>query len=115
MARSIRGPWEDLLPKSGTEIWNDIGPRIERVLKTGEASWDETLPLILERSGYPEESYHTFSYSPLASSDGVIEGMLCVVMEDTARVLGERQLSSLTTLASAHRGLQYEAGDLRRH
>ena len=96
-------PWALGKPASEVwhEIWNDIGPRIDRVLKTGEASWDETLPLILERSGYPEESYHTFSYSPLASSDGVIQGMLCVVMEDTARVLGERQLSSLTTLASA--------------
>ena len=47
------------------EIWPDIGPRIERVMKTGEASWEETLGLILERSGFPEETYHTFSYSPL--------------------------------------------------
>ncbi|HEY2857064.1 MAG TPA: ATP-binding protein, partial [Terracidiphilus sp.] len=79
----------------------DIGPRIARVMESGEASWDETLFLILERNGYPEETYHTFSYSPLAGSDGRIQGMLCVVMEDTGRVLGERQLSSLGTLASA--------------
>ncbi len=83
-----------------SEIWKDIGPRIERVLETGEASWDEMLPLILERSGYREESYHTFSYSPLVGPDGENAGMLCVVMEDTARVLGERQLASLGTLAS---------------
>jgi signal transduction histidine kinase len=70
-------------------------------MMTAEASWDEMLPLILERSGYPEETYHTFSYSPLAGSKEKIEGMLCVVMEDTARVIGERQQSSLTTLASA--------------
>jgi signal transduction histidine kinase len=82
------------------EIWKDIGPRIERVLETGEASWDETLPLILERSGYPEETYHTFSYSPLVGPDGGNAGMLCVVMEDTGRVLGERQLASLGTLAA---------------
>src|SRR5579863_3727323 len=84
-----------------SEIWKDIGPRIERVLETGEASWDETLFLILERGGYPEETYHTFSYSPLVGPDGGNAGMLCVVMEDTARVLGERQLSSLGTLAAA--------------
>jgi signal transduction histidine kinase/CheY-like chemotaxis protein len=83
------------------EIWPDIGPRIERVMRTGEASWDETLGLILERSGFPEETYHTFSYSPLAGTNGQIEGMLCVVMEDTQRVRGERQLSSLSTLAGA--------------
>ncbi len=84
-----------------SEIWKDIGPRIQRVLETGEASWEEELPLILERSGYPEETYHTFSYSPLAGPDGQITGMLCVVIEDTARVIGERQLLSLRTLASA--------------
>ena len=48
------------------EIWPDIGPRIEHVLETGEATWDEGLLLFLERSGYPEETYHTFSYSPVA-------------------------------------------------
>ena len=45
------------------EIWDDIGPRIDRVLATAEATWDEALLLFLERSGYPEESYHTFSLS----------------------------------------------------
>ena len=88
-------------PEVWHEIWHDIGPRVERVMSTGEASWDETLGLILERSGFPEETFHTFSYSPLAGSNGQIEGMLCVVMEDTQRVRGERQLSSLTTLAGA--------------
>ena len=88
-------------PEVWHEIWSDIGPRIERVMRTGEASWDETLGLILERSGFPEETYHTFSYSPLAGSSGEIEGMLCVVMEDTQRVRGERQLTSLSTLAGA--------------
>ena len=39
------------------EIWPDIGPRIERVLQSGEATWDEALLLFLERSGYPEETY----------------------------------------------------------
>jgi hypothetical protein len=81
------------------EIWKDIGPRIHQVMETGVASWEETLLLILERSGYPEETYHTFSYSPLSDADGRIVGMLCVVMEDTVRVIGERQLASLSTLA----------------
>jgi len=83
-----------------SEIWKDIGPRVQRVLETGEASWDEELLLIVERNGYPEETYHTFSYSPLAGPDGQITGMLCVVMEDTTRVIGERQLLSLRTLAA---------------
>ncbi len=82
------------------EIWDDIGPRIDRVLATAEATWDEALLLFLERSGYPEETYHTFSYSPLRDDDGQVVGMLCVVSEDTDRVIGERRMATLRDLGS---------------
>ena len=82
------------------EIWPDIGPRIDHVLKTGEATWDEGLLLFLERSGYSEETYHTFSYSPLSDDRGAIVGMLCVVTEETERIIGERRLLTLRELAS---------------
>ncbi|MCO1654608.1 SpoIIE family protein phosphatase [Pseudonocardia humida] len=82
------------------EIWDDIGPRIESVLTTGRATWDEDLLLFLERAGYPEETYHTFSYSPLAD-DGRVAGMLCVVTENTDRVLSERRMATLHDLAAA--------------
>jgi PAS domain S-box-containing protein len=82
------------------EIWDDIGPRIETVLSTGKATWDEALLLFLERSGYPEETYHTFSYSPLRDDAGQVVGMLCVVSEDTERVIGERRMATLRDLGS---------------
>ncbi|MET9441069.1 SpoIIE family protein phosphatase [Streptomyces sp. NPDC006610] len=82
------------------EIWDDIGPRIEAVLGTGEATWDEGLLLFLERSGYSEETYHTFSYSPLRDDTGDVVGMLCVVSEDTERVIGERRMATLRDLGS---------------
>ncbi|MFI7221282.1 hypothetical protein [Micromonospora maritima] len=82
------------------EIWQDIGPRIDKVLTTGEATWDEALLLFLERSGYREESYHTFSYSPLRDDDNALAGMLCVVSEDTDRVVGERRMATLRDLGS---------------
>ncbi len=91
------------------EIWPDIGPRIEHVLRSGEATWDEGLLLFLERSLYPEETYHTFSYSPLADDRGVVVGMLCVVMEETERVIGERRLSSLRAIASEMAGKNTQA------
>jgi signal transduction histidine kinase len=81
------------------EIWDDIAPRIHRVLETGEATWDEALLLFLERSGYREETYHTFSYSPLSGDDGKVAGHLCVVTEETDRVIGERRLKTLRSLA----------------
>jgi len=84
-----------------SEIWDDIGPRIETVIDTGEATWDEDLLLFLERSGYAEETYHTFSYSPITDDDGDIAGMLCVVSEETGRVVGERRLRIVRDLGTA--------------
>ncbi|MGW3770286.1 SpoIIE family protein phosphatase [Actinomadura verrucosospora] len=83
-----------------TEIWPDIGPRIDTVLGTGNATWDEALLLFLERSGYPEETYHTFSYSPLRDDAGDVVGMLCVVSEETERVIGDRRMTTLRELGS---------------
>ena len=82
------------------EIWKDIGPRIDQVLSTGEATWDTSLLLLLQRSGYPEETYHTFSYSPLRDDHEQVVGMLCVVSEDTQRVIGERRMETLRDLGS---------------
>ncbi|MEU0494149.1 SpoIIE family protein phosphatase [Mycobacterium sp. NPDC006124] len=92
LGRPAREVWE--------EVWDDARPRIEHVLSTGEATWDEGLLLFLERFGYPEESYHTFSYSPLRDEDSRVVGMLCVVSEDTDRVIAERRMSTLRDLGS---------------
>ena len=95
-------PWALGRPASEVwaEIWDDIGPRIETVLATAKATWDEALLLFLERSGYPEETYHTFSYSPLRDDAGAVVGMLCVVSEDTERAIGERRMATLRDLGS---------------
>jgi PAS domain S-box-containing protein len=82
------------------EIWPDIGPRIAQVLEHGHATWDEALLLFLERSGFPEETYHTFSYSPVYDDENHVAGMLCVVTEVTQRVVGERRLRVLRDLAA---------------
>ncbi len=82
------------------EIWATIGPRAEHVVTTGEATWDAGLRLILERDGYPEETYHSFSYSPAPADDGSIGGLFCVVVEETDRVIGERRLALLRDFAA---------------
>src|SRR4051794_28055356 len=95
-------PWALGKPASEvwSEIWDDIAPRIDAVLRTGEATWDESLMLFLERSGYPEETYHTFSYSPIFDDEGRIAGMLCVVKEDTEEVVAHRRMQTLRDLGS---------------
>ncbi len=90
------------------EIWPEIGPRIERVIAAGEATWDERLLLFLERSGYVEETYHTFSYSPLRDDEGRTAGMLCVVTEETEQVISRRHLAMLRGLSASSVSLNTE-------
>ncbi|MBV8569892.1 MAG: PAS domain S-box protein [Acidobacteriaceae bacterium] len=98
----LKHPWALGQParEVWSEIWNDIGPRIRTVLHTGRATYDEALLLILERSGFPEETYHTFSYSPITDDVGQICGLLCVVTEETERVITERRMALLRELGS---------------
>src|ERR1700761_2981693 len=98
----VKYPWAIGQParRVWEEIWPDIGPMIDHVLETGEATYSEGMLLFLERSGFPEETYHTFSYSPLFDDDGSIAGMFCVVVEETERVLNERRLGTLRHLGA---------------
>jgi len=72
------------------EIWDDVGPLARRAL-AGEATYFENLPLTMTRKGYEEQTYFTFSYSPLRDDDGTAAGMFCVCTETTATVLAERE------------------------
>jgi len=84
-----------------SEIWDLIGPRTRVVLERAESTFDEALLLIMERFGYPEETYFTFSYSPIRGEDGGVAGLFCAVSDETRRVIGERRLRLLREVASA--------------
>ncbi|CAM2156840.1 two-component system, cell cycle sensor histidine kinase and response regulator CckA [Pararobbsia alpina] len=83
-----------------SEIWDDIGPMLATALEGIEGTYAEAKLLIMERNGYPEETYYTFSYSPVPDDDGSTGGMICANTDDTQRVLGERQLTLLRELAT---------------
>jgi PAS domain S-box-containing protein len=72
------------------DIWDDVGPLARRAL-AGEATYFENLPLTMTRKGYEEQTWFTFSYSPLRDDDGAAAGMFCVCTETTATVLAERE------------------------
>ncbi|RRS04708.1 response regulator [Aquabacterium soli] len=91
------------------EIWPAIGPLIDQVMDTGVASWNEDLLLFLERSGAPEETYHTFSYSSLADDAGACAGMFCVVTEETRRVIGQRRMDTLRELTADLNAISQES------
>jgi signal transduction histidine kinase len=81
------------------DIWDVVGPMLQGVLATGEATWSVDQPLRLNRRGFLEESYFTYSYSPIPDGGG-IGGVLLVTFETTDRVLAERRLRTLRELAA---------------
>ena len=81
------------------EIWDVIGPMLHGVLSSGEATWSENQLLLLDRNGYVEECYFTFSYSPIRDETGGIGGVFCAVTETTGEVLAERRLRTLSDVA----------------
>jgi PAS domain S-box-containing protein len=83
------------------EIWDQVGPRAETVMKKNEGTYDEALLLIMERNGYPEETYYTFSYSPVPGDNGGTAGIICANTDDTERIIGEHQLTTLKDLGKA--------------
>src|ERR1700733_8353272 len=82
------------------EIWDQVGPRAKLAMTANEGTYDEALLLIMERNGYREETYYTFSYSPVPSDTGEAGGILCANTDDTQRIIGARQLSLLRELAA---------------
>src|ERR1700712_2036006 len=94
------------------EIWDDIKGRLRAVYEQGDSTWDRALLLLINRRGFLEETYHTFSYSPLRGDDGRVEGVFCAVSEETERVISERRLASLGVLASELNGADGEAAVL---
>ncbi len=81
------------------EIWHVIGPMLDAVLSRGESTFSEDLMLPLERKGFPEECYFTFSYSPIRDEAGSVGGVFCSVVETTAQVLVARRTRTLRRLA----------------
>ncbi|HEX8460962.1 MAG TPA: PAS domain-containing protein, partial [Segetibacter sp.] len=79
-------------PEVWSEIWDVVGPIAERVKQEGVSNWAEDQLLYINRRGYLEESYFTFSYSPVLSESGEIAGVFCACTETTDKVLATRKL-----------------------
>ena len=73
-----------------SDIWEQIGPLVDRTL-AGHASWHEDLLIPMERHGFREEAWFSFSYTPIRDESGQIAGMFCAATETTEKVLAERR------------------------
>src|SRR5436190_17978964 len=77
-----------------SEIWPDISPLIDAAM-AGQASYREDLPLVMNRKGFDEQTWFTFSYSPVRDESGEVAGMFCAVAETTSRRNAEERLREL--------------------
>lgn len=84
-----------MLGQSGREAWSEIWHDLEPLVKSvfsGTATWSEDQPLYINRRGYVEETYFTFSYSPILDGSGSVEGLFCACIETTEKVLAARKI-----------------------
>ena len=87
-----------LLREQFAEVWDAVGSMQESVLAGGPATWDEDLPLVIERGTGPEEAFFTFSYSHVPDDAGT-GGVLAVLTVTTPKVVAARRLGVLNQLA----------------
>jgi PAS domain S-box-containing protein len=94
---ALGSPGREVFP----ELWDVIGPMLGRVVAAGEATRSRDLLLLPNRNGYTEETYFSFSYSPIRDETGGVGGVFTPVIETTGQVIGERRLKTLRELAAA--------------
>ncbi|HEX8785468.1 MAG TPA: histidine kinase dimerization/phospho-acceptor domain-containing protein, partial [Telluria sp.] len=85
------------------DVWSVVGPMLEQVASSGRAVKAEDLLLLMNRQGYDEEAYFSFSYSPIADESGGVGGIFTPVIETTEKVIGQRRVERLRRLGSLGR------------
>jgi len=91
------------------EAWDELGPLFDGVISGAGATWSQDQVLLLDRRGFAEETYWTFSFSPLTDDDGAIRGVLDIVDETTRRVVDRRRLELLARLGELTSDLESTA------
>ena len=82
------------------EIWDVCGPLADKVFQKGEPSFLDDVRLFMNRGDYLEETYYSFSYSPILDESGRVGGLFCPSAEVTPKVLNARRLRTLSELSA---------------
>ncbi len=94
------------------ECWASAWPAIGEAFDTawqGQARFLENQRMFLDRNGYLEETFFTFSFSPIRGESGEIGGLFHPFTETTAKMLSERRFKILRDLTeSAAKSLSVE-------
>ena len=82
------------------EIWDICGPLVRKVFEKCEPSFLDDVRLFMNRGDYLEETYYSFSYSPILDESGKVGGLFCPSAEVTPKVLNARRLRTLSELSA---------------
>jgi len=95
-------PWALGRPASEVwaEIWDVCGPLADKVFQKGEASFVDDVRLFMNRGNFLEETYYSFSYSPIHDETGKVGGLFCPSTEVTPKVINARRLRTLSELSA---------------
>jgi PAS domain S-box-containing protein len=83
---AFRDAWPD--------IWDEIATLVDQVF-AGETVRFADMPLVMTRNGYPEDTWWTFSYSPVHDESGAVAGLLNVTVDATGKVRGDQAQDAL--------------------
>ncbi|WP_068161130.1 ATP-binding protein [Rhodococcus phenolicus] len=81
------------------EIWHEVGSLADEAW-AGRATFTENEQLFLQRHGFVEESYWTFSYSPIFDDTGAVAGVFVATADTTLAVLGDRRREAMSSLGT---------------
>ncbi|KAL2070764.1 hypothetical protein VTL71DRAFT_13790 [Oculimacula yallundae] len=91
MGTGFRGPFK--------ELWDSVGPIFNECRKTGKsvAVYNQMLPI--ERQGFVEETFYTWSLTPLYGGTSEMLGLYNSPFETTRQTRGTRAMRTLLKLA----------------
>jgi hypothetical protein len=82
------------------EIWDICGPLVDKVYQEGEASFLDDVRFLMNRGDFTEETYYSFSYSPIRDESGTVAGLFCPTTQVTPKVINARRLGTLSELSA---------------
>ena len=77
------------------EVWDVLGPQVDAVWR-GESTYNERRHMVVTRNGFPEDTWFTWSQSPIFDETGKVMGVHGVALEESSTVLAEKSREMLS-------------------
>jgi hypothetical protein len=87
-------------PRIGlSDLWPSIEPLLNDQRDDFQPLVEANTLLMLDRSGFIEETYHSWRLIPIIGEDGCVGGSYATVLETTSEVVNDRRLAVVQNLA----------------